>query len=116
MGIAAITLSTSLVTLINATLLGIMLIRKINLNYSIYFKNLFKMLAAAVIDFSLNYLLYNIWTVDSWFLLLIRTVTVFALCMTTYIIFALIFRIEYVGELIERIREYIKRKIGYKKD
>ena len=116
MGIAAITLSTSLVTLINATLLGTLIIRKINLNYSIYFKNLFKMLSAAVIAFSLNCLLYNIWAVNSWFLLLIKTVTVFALCMATYIILALIFRIEYVGELIERIRGYIKRKLGYKQN
>ena len=112
LGIAAITLSTSLVTLINAMLLGIIMMKRIDLGYKKYFKNLFKMLCAAILAFSLNYILYKFWIAPNWILLLIKTVSIFVLSMITYIIFALIFRIEYVGELIERITEYIKRKFN----
>ncbi len=114
LGIAAITLSTSLVTLINASLLGIILLKRINLEYKIYFINLFKMLSAAFISFFINLVLYKMWIVPSenWILLFVKTAVMFVLCMLIYVILSVVFRIEYVGELIERIREYIKRKIG----
>lgn len=113
LGIAAITLSTSLVTLFNAFMLGCILLKKINLEYKLYFISLFKMLAAAIIAFSVNFVLYKYWYIDSsnWFLLAFKTFSVFVLSMVTYIIFAAAFKIEYVGELIERVRNYIKQKL-----
>lgn len=112
LGIAAITLSTSLVTLFNATLLGCILLKKIDLEYKTYFKNLFKMILAAIIAFSINYLLYLYWNVQNagWFMLAFKTLTVFILSMITYIILSALFRIEFVGELLERIKNYIRRK------
>ena len=112
LGIAAITLSTSLVTLFNATLLGCILLKRINLDYKIYFKNLIKMLLAAIIAFSLNYVLYVLWNIDrsDWFMLALKTTFIFTLSMTTYIIISVLFKIEFVGELIERIKNYIKQK------
>lgn len=112
LGIAAITLSTSLVTLFNATLLGCILLKKINLQYKVYFVNLGKMLIAALLAFGINYLLYANWQVvsHSWTALAFKTFVIFALSMTIYVIFAAALKIEYVGELIERIREYIRRK------
>lgn len=112
LGIAAITLSTSLVTLFNATLLGCILLKKINLQYKVYFVNLGKMLIAALFAFGINYLLYANWQVvsHSWTALAFKTFVIFALSMTIYVIFAAALKIEYVGELIERIREYIRRK------
>ncbi len=114
LGIAAITLSTSLVTLINAMWLGIILRRKIDLEYKIYFVNLTKMLLAAILAFSVNFILYKYWIVQNsnWILLFIKTFVIFMLCMLTYTAFAAAFKIEYVGELIERIKNYIKRKIA----
>ena len=114
LGIAAITLSTSLVTLINATLLGCLLLKKINLGYRAYFINLSKMLLAAIFAFSINWGIYTIWTIntDNWFLLLFKTLTIFVLSMTIYIAFAAALKIEFVGELIERIKNYIRRKIN----
>ncbi len=113
LGIAAITLSTSLVTLFNATLLGIILLKRINLNYKVYFINLLKMILAAVISFSLNYILYRFWHINNsnWFMLAFKTFTVFILSMITYIIIAAALKIEYVGELIGRVRNYIRQKI-----
>jgi len=115
LGIAAITLSTSLVTLFNATLLGCILLKRINLDYKIYFKNLSKMVLAAFLAFSLNFLLHKYWIIDSnsWIMLVIKTFTVFVLCMLTYIVFASILRVEYVGELIERIKNYVKSKFKF---
>src|SRR5574344_866397 len=50
-GIGGITLSTSLVTLFNGTLLGILIKNKIHMDYKSLFKNLWKMFIAAVITF-----------------------------------------------------------------
>ena len=112
LGIAAITLSTSLVTLFNATLLGIILLKKINLGYTTYFKNLIKMVLAAVLAFGLSFVLYKYWTINnSYILLTIKTISVFILSMVIYTIIAAAFKIEYVGELLERIKEYFRRKI-----
>lgn len=112
LGIAAITLSTSLVTLFNATLLGCILLKRINLDYKKYFKNLIKMIAAALISFAINFVIHQYWIIppNNWILLLIKTVCIFVSCMFIYTLLAAIFRIEYVGELIERIRNYIKQK------
>ena len=114
LGIAAITLSTSLVTLINATLLGCILLKKINLGYKSYFISLSKMIGAAIIAFSINWGIYSVWTIDTnnWFLLLFKTLTIFVLSMTTYVALSAIFKIEFVGELIERIKNYIRRKFN----
>ena len=112
LGIAAITLSTSLVTLFNAFLLGCILLKRINLDYKIYFKNLIKMLLAAIIAFSINYILYKLWNIDrtDWLILAIKTTCIFTLSMVTYIIISVLLKIEFVGELIERIKNYIRRK------
>lgn len=112
LGIAAITLSTSLVTLINAILLGCILLKRINLDYKIYFKNLFKMILAAVCAFSISFIVYKMWnlTNPTWIMLAMRTFFIFALSMVIYIMFAVLFKIEFVGELIERIKNYFKRK------
>jgi putative peptidoglycan lipid II flippase len=112
LGIAAITLSTSLVTLFNAILLGCFLLKKINLDYKIYFVNLAKMIAAAVIAFALNWLLHKYWVIPntSWILLVIKTLCIFISCVVSYTILAATFKIEYVGELIGRIKNYILQK------
>ena len=71
------------------------------------------MLVAAAFAFSINWFVYKYWFVpsESWILLLVKTISIFAMCMFLYIIFAVLLRIEYVGELIERIKGYIKRKL-----
>lgn len=114
LGIAAITLSTSLVTLFNATILGILLTKRIDLGYKKYFINLSKMVVAAMLAFGLNYILYINWQIQniSWIMLAVKTFIIFGLSMATYIVFAAIFKIEYVGELIERIKTYVRQKLA----
>ena len=113
LGIAAITLSTSLVTLFNATVLGVILSKKIDLGYRNYFINLSKMVLSALIAFALTYIIYANWTIQNptWVLLAIKTITIFTISMVIYIILTTIFKIEFVGELIERIKNNIRRRI-----
>ena len=70
------------------------------------------MLLAAIIAFSINYLLYRLWIIDSsqWFVLAFKTITIFISSMTIYIIISALLKIEFVGELLERIRNYIRQK------
>ncbi len=112
LGIAAITLSTSLVTLINAVWLGIILRHKIDLEYKIYFVNLLKMLLSALIAFSVIFALYKYWMVPdgSRMMLFIKIITALALYLAAYTVFTVAFKIEYAGELIERIKNNIRRK------
>ena len=113
LGIAAITLSTSLVTLFNATVLGVILSKRIDLGYKKYFINLTKMFISALIAFALTYILYANWEITNptWILLATKTIIIFAISMLIYIILGTIFKIEFVGELIERIKNSIKRRI-----
>ncbi|MCD7779501.1 MAG: murein biosynthesis integral membrane protein MurJ [Candidatus Gastranaerophilales bacterium] len=113
LGIAAITLSTSFVTLFNAVLLGSILLKKINLGYKMYFINMIKMFLAAFLAFAVNYLLYKYWIVNSenWIILFIKTLIVFILFITTYFIFTSAMKIEYAGELAGRVKNYVKQKI-----
>ena len=55
-GIGGITLSTSLVTLFNACVLGILIVKKMRMNYRELFINLFKMIIAVIYQkYRLNY-------------------------------------------------------------
>ena len=70
------------------------------------------MILAAVLAFGLNFILYKNWHINdvSWFMLAIKTLSIFALSMLTYTVFAALLKIEFVGELLERIKNYIRRK------
>ncbi len=112
LGIAAITLSTSLVTLFNTTLLGIIISKKLKLNYKSYFSNLFKMLIAAFIAFGIDFIIYQNLSFEnqSWLMLVIKVFSAFVFGMILYVAIACALKIEFVGELIERLKSYIKTK------
>ncbi len=112
LGIGAITLSTSLVTLINAFILAILVNKKIDISYKNYLLNLFKMFMAGVCAFSINWFIYSLWQIDmtNWILLAVKTFVMIISCLALYVMFTLIFRVNYVGEVIERIKNFkIKR-------
>ena len=112
LGIGGITLSTTLVTLINATWLGLLLRKKIDMEYKIYFKNLLKTGISAIITYYSCLLIYNsILPLDytNWFAVLIKTVIILILCCIIYLISAYIMRVEFVKEFAKRIYENIRR-------
>lgn len=112
LGIGGITFSTTLVTLINATWLGLLLRKKMDMHYGIYFKNIFKTGAAAVLTYGISFFIYNSFFVldyTNWFFVAIKTFVMLILCSIIYVLLALIFRVEFVKETAVRIYENFKR-------
>ena len=105
LGIGGITLSTSLVTLFNATLLGILISKKIKLNYKELFINLFKMCIAGVITFVICYFASKYLHAHE----LIRIALIGMLCLAVYTGLNLAMKMEYAGELAKRVMEKIKK-------
>lgn len=107
LGIGGITLSTSFVTLINGFWLGLLIKKKMSMDYGIYFKNLLKMAVISVATYYVCLGAYKLW--DKHFeptqmLLIIKIVLITLLCAVVYSIFAAIVRIPYVFELYGRAK------------
>jgi putative peptidoglycan lipid II flippase len=107
MGIAGITLSTSFVTLFNATILGMLIHKKIKLDFGILFFNFGKMLVSGFLTFfvclfackyfdTLNFSKYMFES--------LKIAGIMILCLLTYSGLNIMFRMEYAGELLNRIR------------
>ncbi len=116
-GIGGITLSTSLVTLFNATLLGTLINQKLKMNYKDLFKNLFKMFAAAVITFACCY------AAAKWFNIKCAMLPVYVfeitkiavvgfICIILYTSLNLMFKMQYAIDLKNRFIAKIKTKLG----
>lgn len=115
MGIGGITLSTSLVTLFNACALGLLISRKVKMNYKELFKNLGKMIIAGVISFGVCLAVglgfdHYVHMQKAMFEIL-KITTVGIVCLMTYVSLNLAFRMEYAMELSERLIGKIKSKI-----
>jgi putative peptidoglycan lipid II flippase len=106
MGIAGITLSTSFITLFNATFLGLFIKRRISLNYKDLFINFSKMLLAGALTFGLCIFVSNIFnqiTRPKYIFELSKIITIGCLCLITYTGFNLLFKMDYARELFNRI-------------
>lgn len=108
MGIGGITLSTSLVTLFNAVLLGVLINKKIKLDYSNLFINLYKMFVAGCITFIICYLVIIVF--NKFILLPIYIyeilkigITVF-FCIILYTYLNIHFKVDFANELINRLK------------
>ena len=105
LGIGGITLSTSLVTLFNATVLGILISKKIKLNYKELFINLFKMCIAGAITFAICYFASKYLHAHE----LIRIAVIGTLCIGVYTGLNLAIKMEYADELVKRMVEKFKK-------
>ena len=115
-GIAGITMSTTLVTLVNATWLGLLLKKKMDMKYGIYFKNIFKTGCAALMTYGICLLIYRLSPAyTSWLFIAVKTFLMLILCGIVYIISAVICRVDFVFELKGRIYEAFGNKIGRNK-
>ncbi len=107
LGIGGITLSTSFVTLINGFWLGLLIKKKMHMDYGIYFKNLLKMAVISVATYYVCLGAYNLW--DKYFeptrmFLIVKIVLITLICAVVYSIFAAIVKIPYVFELYGRAK------------
>lgn len=116
-GIGGITLSTSLVTLFNGCVLGLLIKNKIKLDYKSLFKNFGKMAIAGLITLGVC------WGLGLWFdnLSILMNVKLFeiakiivigAFCTWFYILLNLMFKMEYALELANRFVGKMKQKLG----
>ena len=109
-GIGGITLSTSLVTLFNAVVLGILISKKIKMKYSSLFINLFKMLIAGIITYGIclltiygYYRLFHYANFKGFIFLITKIIFVCLTCVIAYVPLNLLLKMEYAKELIRRI-------------
>lgn len=113
-GIGGITLSTSLVTLFNACVLGYFITKKMSMNYKSLFVNAFKMIVAGVIAWGAcyftavqydNYVVLPKFVFESFKILLVAFI-----CLAVYIPLNLSFKMEYAKELFTRLSAKFQRK------
>lgn len=116
MQIGGITLSTSLVTLYNAIGLGVLMNKKIKLDYKDLFVNLAKMIFIGGIAFVVSYLTARIIgftlgdTMSRYLFETFRILMVSMVLMVTYVVLSLAFKVGYVDEVKERIFAKIMHK------
>lgn len=113
-GIGGITLSTSLVTLFNACVLGMFITKKMDMDYKSLFINLLKMVVAGLITGGICYLCA--FEFDKFVHLakvpfeIIKITFIAVVCMVIYIPLNLLFKMEYAGELFNRLSAKLVRK------
>jgi len=120
MGIGGITLSTSLVTLFNAVVLGLLIKNKIKLDYKELFGNFGKMLIAGAVT------LFVSWGMAVWFnndpifahlptklFGILKIVSIGLLCLICYIYLNLLYKMDYAIELKDRFMGKIKQKFKF---
>ena len=113
-GIGGITLSTSVVTLFNAIVLGVLISKKMKMDYKSLFTNLLKMILSGIITFGVCYICANQY--DKFVHLnkipfeIIKILTIAIVCLGIYIPMNLLFKMEYARELFSRLAEKFNRK------
>ena len=113
-GIGGITLSTSLVTLFNACVLGVLISKKMKMDYKSLFKNLFKMLVSGIIALVICYLCAAQYDKSVHLAKIpfetIKIILIAIVCMVVYLPLNLLFKMEYAGELYNRfVGKFIRK-------
>lgn len=115
MGIGGITLSTSLVTLFNAVILGLLISKKIKMDYKSLFKNFAKMCIAALVT------IFVCWCMVLWFnyvnlspkLFEIAKITAIGtVCLVCYTYLNILYKMDYALELRDRFIGKMRVKYG----
>lgn len=113
-GIGGITLSTSLVTLFNATMLGLLIRDKVRLDYKGLFKNFGKMVLAGLVTFFVCYcagILFTNVHLPLKLYEITKITTIGLLCLVCYVYLNLLYKMEYAIELKDRLVAKIKQKL-----
>lgn len=114
LGINGIAISTTLVTLFNATVLGILTRKKVQIGYRRLFFVTLKIMAAAAIAWVVGASVhFAIGQIPHWSLVfgLVKILTVTVVTLLTYLLAAYILKIEYLYVVIERIKNKLGGKV-----
>lgn len=103
LGIGGITLSTSLVTLWNAVILGVLIRKKVRLGMRYYFIDLIKLSLVACITYGVSFAIYQGVKILA-LPLIINLILMLAVICVVYLLLVLLFRINYAQELFERFK------------
>lgn len=115
MGIGGITLSTSLVTLFNACVLGLLIKKKIKMDYKDLFTNFAKMAVAFFVTLFVCFCM-GLWFDNSYSCLNVKLFAVSkiafigVLCLVFYIYLNLLYKMDYAIELRDRFINKLKEK------
>lgn len=107
MGIAGITLSTSFVTLFNAILLGLLIYKKIKLDYRILFTNFAKMFLCGGITLVLCLFTCNLFeniNLPKYLYEFVKIIAVTLVCFTGYTSLNILLKMDYAKELVNRLK------------
>ena len=107
MGIAGITLSTSFITLFNATLLGLFISKKIKLDYKSLFLNTLKMTIAGIIAFLAGWFLcikFGNIILPKYVFEFVKILVIMFVVGFVYIIVNFVLKMEYIFDLVARIK------------
>lgn len=116
-GIGGITLSTSLVTLFNAVVLGVLISKKIKLDYKTLFLNFWKMTIAFLVTLFVCFCM-AIWFNETYSAMptklfeIVKICSIGLLCLVLYIYLNLLYKMDYALELKERFLGKIKQKFN----
>lgn len=111
-GINGIALSTTLVTLFNGLMLTVLLRKHISIGYKNLIKNCFKIFLTGAVTFALGYIVSLIyshfiqWNFINGIIKLIVVGTFMTIC---YFGLSYIFKIEYLNELVQRLKDKLNR-------
>ena len=107
MGIAGITLSTSFVTLFNAVLLGLLIYKKIKLDYKTLFTNFGKMFLCGSITLALCLFTCNLFdniNLPKYLYEFVKIAVVTFVCFTGYTSLNILLKMDYAKELVNRLK------------
>ena len=108
MGIAGITLSTSLVTLFNAAILGLLIYKKIRLDYGKLFLNFGKMVISGLLTFFICLIAckyFDTLNLGKYLFESVKIAGVMIICAITYLGLNIALKMEYAGELLARFKK-----------
>ena len=113
MSIGGITLSTSLVTLFNAVILGTLITKKLKMDYKTLFVNLLKMCAAGFVTLiicgalSIGY--DKVVSLPKYVFELVKIFSIGAVCLAVYVELNLLMKMDYASELAQRLLSRFKK-------
>lgn len=108
MGIAGITLSTSFITLFNATMLGLFMRKRIKLDYKTLFINFGKMMLAGVLTFAAGWFIclgFNNVILPKYIFESVKILVVILSCSAIYTVLNILFKMDYAKELVKRLKK-----------
>ena len=111
MGIAGITLSTTFVTLFNAVLLGLLISKKIRMDYKPLFINFAKMILAGIITFATCAFAckwFNTIELPKYIFESAKIIVVGLACCIIYTLLNYVFKVEYLRDVLTRLSSRFK--------